>query len=280
MDKIAYLTVITNIKYIQGFYALYESLLAHVSPYNQKIRFAVLIPEGRKELDDSLQSIKKITKWDFDIVKRPFNFIETKKLKLERDYWRETYFKLHMFGLVEFKKIVYLDSDIFVNSNIDELFCCEHMSAVASNVPMHPSRNYFTSAVLVIVPNVDIERRLIELYQKHLSTYDNKPLIGDEQIIRELYSEWWIQHENLHLPIDYCVNFLWTNYMIKKNKYNMKCTKILHFSGPTKPWCYTLKNKVAIYLRCLIKGNFQGVVMLRKYLYFLKKYKRVAKKIG
>ena len=279
MDQITYLTVITNIEYVQGFFALYDSLIKKQSVYNRNFNFAVLIPEKRTEIETSLNIIKEKTKWNFEIIKKDFNFSDTDNIKIEREYWRETYFKLLIFGLTQYKKIVYLDSDMYVNSDIGELLCCEHMAAVASNTAMHPNRNYLTSAVLVIAPDKDIEIKLFELYKNRLAAHDKKALIGDEQIIRDLFSDWWISQNNLHLPIDYCVNFLWTNYMIKKCKYNIKATKILHFSGPTKPWNYSFKNKVAVILRCVFNGNFYGMTMLRRYLQSIKKYKKLVRKV-
>lgn len=45
------------------------------------------------------------------------------KQKLQNRPWFNTTFsKLHVFGLTEFDKIVYLDADLLLLSNIDELF--------------------------------------------------------------------------------------------------------------------------------------------------------------
>ena len=45
-------------------------------------------------------------------------------------HWNYTYSKLQIFGLTQFEKLVFLDADMLVCTNIDDLFERPHLSAV------------------------------------------------------------------------------------------------------------------------------------------------------
>ncbi|HEX8348407.1 MAG TPA: glycosyltransferase, partial [Hymenobacter sp.] len=44
----------------------------------------------------------------------------------KQHHWTHTFDKLHLFGLTQFDKLVYLDSDMMILANIDELFDKPH----------------------------------------------------------------------------------------------------------------------------------------------------------
>ena len=58
------------------------------------------------------------------------NVIEIPNLGLEKTQhnWHNTFSKLEIFNQTQFGKLVYLDVDILLRSNVDELFDHEHLS--------------------------------------------------------------------------------------------------------------------------------------------------------
>lgn len=66
--------------------------------------------------------------------------VDLKPIRISRlsklDYYRKAISKLAILDLTEFKKIVYLDNDLWIKNNIDELFDKPHMTAVINRSPM------------------------------------------------------------------------------------------------------------------------------------------------
>ena len=74
-------------------------------------------------------------------------------------HWTNTFDKLLIFELIQFDKLVYLDSDMYIRKNIDELFERENMSAVIDRrIGPIISEDWIklTSGLMVIEPKKDI----------------------------------------------------------------------------------------------------------------------------
>lgn len=72
--------------------------------------------------------------------------------------WRFRYSKLLMWNMVQYRKIVYLDSDLLVLDSIDSLFEKPQLSAVPDTVP--PDK--FNSGLMVVEPNRATFRDMIK----------------------------------------------------------------------------------------------------------------------
>ena len=82
-----------------------------------------------------------------------------------RPWLTKTFSKLNIWTLTSYSKIVYLDSDILVLKNIDDLFEREELSAGSED--LWP--DVFNSGVLVIEPSQTTFERLIERAQSEPS---------------------------------------------------------------------------------------------------------------
>ena len=123
-SKCAYATLLSTDSYLPGTLALFES----IKRTNSKVKnFVVVVNEEiKKETKDRLKEK------GYDVILKPKidipNFIKSKNKILP--YWNNTFDKFNLFDLLNYDKVVYLDSDIYVNKNIDELFDKPNMSAV------------------------------------------------------------------------------------------------------------------------------------------------------
>lgn len=68
-------------------------------------------------------------------------------------HWCYTFDKLLLWGMTMYEKIVFLDSDMIVLKNIDELFECQDMSAVQTGRFLYPDWVRLNSRCVVFSPS-------------------------------------------------------------------------------------------------------------------------------
>ena len=146
--KCAYATVLSTDSYLPGTLALFESI-KRTKPMTNN--FVVVVNENiKKETRDRLQEEGYI------VIEKPKIEVpqEIKNKNRILPYWNNTFDKFNLFDLTDFDKIVYLDSDIYVRKNIDELFDKPNMSAVIAgkSYPGNESWNELNSGLMVIEP--------------------------------------------------------------------------------------------------------------------------------
>lgn len=248
----AYVTVLTNDAYILGVKVLKKSLDAVAPPRNGDIPFVVLIPDdaGRNlpdELDAAGINYIQVKNFDASIMQR-----ENKV-----DYWNETLFKLKIFDLVQFDKIVYLDSDMIVFNNLDHLFELPHMSCVAAGQELHPDWVKLNAGLMVIEPNheeyLGLEQLIEPVCQKCTAAGRG---FGDQDIIQEYYNTVWFESDQLHLSSVYNTMLGYAGYLYKNGSISgLKDIYVYHFTGKEKPWRKSLIEKTAIRLKIMKRSN-------------------------
>lgn len=145
--------------------------------------------------------------------------------------WKYTFEKLRIFGLTQFSKIVFLDSDMLIKQNIDELFDRPNLSACCAG------REYgmdlgvrFNTAMIVIEPNENVMDDLLPILE--CEDFNDMPL-SDNDIVCRKFSDW--NEELLRLPDSYNMFFdLLPMYI--NDGVSIDDMKIIHFIGAIKPW--------------------------------------------
>lgn len=141
--KYAYITVLTNEDYLLGVKVLKKSM--DMVNQSENIPFVVLVPSDANE-----KLLDELKRSGISFVQAE-NFTES---ILQREnkvaYWKETLFKLKVFDLTQFNKIVFLDSDMIVFKNLDHLFGLPHMSCVAAGQELHSDWVKLNSGLMVI----------------------------------------------------------------------------------------------------------------------------------
>jgi len=129
--------------------------------------------------------------------------------------WIDTYTKLNVWNLLNFKKIVFLDADVIVLKNIDELFYIDDFGAV------YECCDKFNSGVMVLKPDFGIFNDMLNKIHK-LHSYDG----GDQGFLNTYFTDKWIQLSFKYNAIDY----MWPPFA-----WDMNSIKIVHFAS-NKPW--------------------------------------------
>lgn len=238
----SYVTVLSTEEYLDGVLALDYSLKKVGSKYPLHVLLSKNISKETEELLQKL-NIPTIRKEGISIPDEIIN----KNVSTEKSRWNYTFDKLNVFELIQFKKIVFLDSDIFVTKNIDDLFEKPNMSAV---VDKHYGPNItsrcmeLTSGVMVIVPQKSQIGKFKTIIKMNL---DNRESIGDQDILQEFDLDWKNKKE-LHLNNKYNVFFPYIEYYINMQEHTLEDFSVIHFIYPIKPWTVNSKNRINEYV--------------------------------
>jgi lipopolysaccharide biosynthesis glycosyltransferase len=123
--------------------------------------------------------------------------------------------------------MVFLDADILVVKNIDDLFERDELSAVADCG--WPS--CFNSGVFVFKPSLDNFTSLVD-FAKSQGSFDG----GDQGLLNDFFSDWSTASTSRILPFGYNVHAAATYaYAPAFNKFKDQ-VKVVHFLGAVKPW--------------------------------------------
>jgi hypothetical protein len=162
-------------------------------------------------------------------------------------HWLNTFDKLQLFGLVQYRKLVYLDSDMMVLDCIDELFARPHMSAVPAGRLVHPDWVRLNSGLMVIEPAAGLPQAILAtlpqaLQAAHAEGHSN---LGDQDLINAYYADW----PRSRLQLDESYNLLQplVDRYLASGRYTLprdagmtgaqaRAIKVLHFIGAAKPW--------------------------------------------
>jgi glycogenin glucosyltransferase len=253
--KYAFVTVLSTNNYYKGVIGLFESIKMTNTKYNN---FVVIINEN---IDKNI--INEFDRRGYKIVVKPNIEVSPLVKNDNYAYWNNTFDKFNVFDLVDYDKIVYLDSDMYVQNNIDELFDYPHMSAVIAGHEYIPDWDEINSGLMVIEPKIGIKEELIKIVQEH----DFGKEIGDQNVIEYFY-DW----KNLHLEISETYNMFacYSDQYVNNFNYKKEDIKIIHFVGPVKPWMLT---DIESHINDLKAKDHQVE------LYFFDKYIKILSKI-
>lgn len=235
-NKQSYISILTTDAYLPGALVLYHSL-QHTQP---QFPFKLLITTSISS--DTIHSLEKHNV-PFECVgaeiKNPTD-VSTKHR------WFPTYSKLYTFGQTAFEKVVYLDIDMLVLENIDELFLCENMSATNAGgmLPRKKSWKHMNSGLMVIEPSQeifdDMMKRIGAIEPLVSGGTSDRPTHGSDQDFINAYFTDWSNSPQLHLDHTYNMIHYYLDeyhqlfgYDIAKGTHPVK---ILHYASYLKPW--------------------------------------------
>lgn len=229
ISNYSFVSILTTDEYLDGVLVLKYSLESTKPRYPFVLLITPNVSEKTKEI---------LMSHDIDFI--TVQGIESPRLVTEEHLkrWNYTYSKLNIFGLTQFDKLVYLDSDMLILQNIDELFDKPHMSAIKirGKLPEFSSGwNIFNSGLLVVEPSMDIFNDMIS----KIGQIEKVESPSDEDLLNAYYSDWLMQ-EDLHLDNGYNIfSYHWHRYkevygydFLSKNK----PIKVIHYIGEDKPW--------------------------------------------
>lgn len=266
--KYSYVTVMSTENYLLGLLSMYESLKQTKTKYPLTVIINEQISENTvKILED--RGIFVIKKPKFQVCGEIIN----KNEKSRFSHWNNTFDKLYIFELTEFDKIVYIDIDMLILKNIDELFEKKHLSAVVAGCfyPGHEDWVKLNSGLMVIEPFNGTMSKFLDIINK---VKDKPELLGDQNIIQEYFPNWENEQE-LHLDHKYNLFFSHLEYYVNQLNNKLQDVSIVHFITKQKPW---LLNKIqrAEYIKQYSNSESSKIV-LEKYFYILESVEKYLK---
>ena len=232
--RYSYLTLLSSNSYIYYVLGLIESL----KQVNSKYPLACCVTK-----DVSTDNLNILKKLGVEIIHLDdtelFRDIVSQNNKLGiRQNWNAALDKLKLYTLTQFDKCVYLDSDIWVKQNVDDLFdkpCFTSVEDLAPEPhPEHlkykPGDSLFYSAIHIFNPSLDYYKKLINSLSKL-----PKNVMWHDQAILAYHNQDWMNKKELHLPCEYLLNY--STYCYKwflKLGHNVKNIKMKHYGRHKK----------------------------------------------
>ncbi|MFH0804096.1 MAG: glycosyltransferase [Candidatus Zambryskibacteria bacterium] len=242
-DNHAFVSIITSDDYLPGLLVLHKSLV----DTNTLYPFLVLLTE-----DVSINIVSILDKNHI-----PYKIIKTKisnPTDVDRDHrWFPTYSKLNVFDQTQYDKVVYLDADMLILRNIDELFKYSHMSAVIAGgmLPGKSTHRHLNSGMFVLEPShelfEDMTSKIGKIEKLESGGSTDKPRHGSDQDFLNAYYPDWPNKKELQLDHKYnIIHYLLDEYN-KSFGYSIedgpKPISILHYASYLKPWNISEKTK-------------------------------------
>lgn len=253
----AFITLLSNKSYLPGVIAL-KRALDHVK---SKYPLYCMLSKG---IDPSIYTI--LEKHNIKNIQLSHSAAITNiNQNTSNSHWDATFDKLLAWDFTQFEKLVFIDADMLIVRNIDELFNYPGFSATVAGSQMSGNENWnnLNSGLIVIEPNKEIANKLISLIPNAIDqAKQNKKCIGDQNILYTYFPD-WPKHKELKLNEKYNIIYAYIEYYVNKLEYslNKKSKKqicIVHFTGKMKPWMpLTFGQRIRL-VKQLLKNNNQA----------------------
>lgn len=259
VSNYSYISVMTNQSFYPGLCALNYSLKRVSAKYPLK----VVVPD-----DISHEVITLIENLHLEVIKVPNLTLPDEIQQLNSSQrWNQTFFKLQIFNLVQFDKIVFLDLDMIVVQNIDELFEKPHMAAVAAGYCAHSTWTRLNSGLMVIEPGIVFYRQLIDSIVPACKERLSKSLgYGDQDVINYCIPDWW-ERKELVLPEIYNAVIFDFDKVCRAYNYSDLC--VIHYAENRKPWNFAAWRMIRHIIYSFLKGKVNRAKMCCKYWWYV-----------
>jgi glycogenin len=259
--KKAYITYLSTDAYIMGVIALHQSWIASKS---ENPFYCMVTYEVSDTVIEDLKS-RGVRVIKTPLIDLPKNLVDynDKYCYAGKGVLQNYFNKLVIFALESFDKLIYLDADMIILQNIDELFDKPHMTAVLDHA--EGDRYFFNSAIMVIQPSKTLFKHMLEelaglsSHQFYNAANKDHRCLWDQDYLNMYYSDWKSNPDRL-------IEVKYNSFRDAFNGYNipMESVKVAHMVAK-KPW---EMNLFEIY--DIIKTNQNGSgYFFVKYLEFL-----------
>jgi len=184
-------------------------------------------------------------------------------------HWAHTWDKLELFRLTQFEKVVFLDSDMLILSNIDELFEMSSVSAVCAGArfPGNESWVALNSGLMVLTPDSGTYEGMVDCLPEIQSKKGN---FGDQECVDEYlkrsgagYNRLDDQYNLFQVYLDHYIGNLGYSLTGRSGRQ----IKVIHYIGTEKPWVRKgLLSKLELLIRIFrADGKYQAAAYLMYY---------------
>lgn len=261
MKKYTFATLLSTVSYIPGVIVLYRSLLKY-----GKTEYPFVCVCSKNISEEMLEPLKREKIKFIRLNRSAIDCQQTPNKNNGFEHWNYTFDKLLLWGMTEYDKIVFLDSDMLVLDNIDNLFDYPDFSAVQAGYCQNKTWTRLNSGTIVIEPNTDTCNKLISqipVTTAKFTAIDRS--VGDQDVLND-YCPQWSEKKDLHLSEGYNLFFKYLSSYHKK--YNFKYGEniyIVHFIGANKPWHEKGIRKIWKQIKLLMTNPY-GIKAYRKFI--------------
>jgi len=236
VEKYAFVSVLSTDDYLPGLLVLNKSLLNTRSKYSLDVILTSNISKETKLILDRNHISYSVTVQE---IENPTN--------VDREHrWFSTYSKLAVFNQVQYEKIIYLDADMVVLRNIDNLFLYPHMAATnaGGQLPRKILWTHMNSGIFVLKPSrslfTDMMNRVGKIEYLEPGGTKDRPKYGSDQDFLNAYYPNWPNQKELHLDHQYNMFHYYADEYNRLFGYTIengiKPIFILHYASHMKPW--------------------------------------------
>jgi lipopolysaccharide biosynthesis glycosyltransferase len=236
MNNYIFLTYLSNDRDYKGALAINYM----IKKYNSNYKLACIILENVSEniINILQQSNIMLYKYSLTDTLKIFNYDETFINYIINKHY---YGKFFMYDLTMYDKIIYLDTDLLIKANIDNLFlndCSENKCYMTYDTEYNSEnndillRNYtFNSGVVIFQPNKETCCKFY-IYLKNVYENNINSLKTDQDIFEIMNNNKFINVQ--HLEYKYNCPSMVSTYFTKNNF--LEDLIIIHFTLSPKPW--------------------------------------------
>jgi glycogenin len=225
----AYVTMLVSHEFLPGTIGLIKSLKLSKSTYPIVVMHTKNLPAeslaSLKEYGAQCQEIPGFALIDKQLV----------EIGVPEEMTDICFTKLNLWSLIQFQKIIYIDSDAIVLKNVDHLFEKGPFAAA----PCQSCPDKFGAGVLIASPDLDVFRQMKVAVGRFLMTDPGVKILGytlaDQGFLNLFYNEWFYSDTSARLSSGYnCYREILLQYPY--DNWNGKGPHIIHYNKPIKPW--------------------------------------------
>ena len=241
--RYSYVTLLTNDSYVYGVVLLVESMKKVNTQYPLHVLITENVSSATKEILNQLQ----VSFENVDLIETPEDIYQH---NLEYDArtaatWKYCWTKLKIFDLVQFSKIIFLDADVMLLKNIDNLFNCPTMTAALDGEYFNLWQGWphLNAGCIVIEPSHYIFHQLLNFANNLKVDEIPEYIIADQEIINLYFSD-WPNKKNKKLNKYYNI---FAPYIQENQVEDIKENGVfIHYVG-RKPWVFWIKSNLETY---------------------------------
>lgn len=239
---------LTNAAYVELTSVMLLSLIDTGTPFAMRI---MCLEDVTTDQKSTLQSLSdQIEICDITTLPLPAN------VQIPHKAWEISFSRMHMFRLEEFDKLIFLDSDIIVQENIDDLFARPCLSACSHHYPVRHDRVSLNAGVFVLEPDSSLYELILDKVIHLPSPFPpHSWSISDQEVLIALYSpeplaqKWRREHQITMAQIWHLLDYRYNAIVGLDDRqiqgWDARQAKVLHYTCGPKPWrtmkrdCYT-----------------------------------------
>lgn len=224
-DEEAFITLLYNDQYLPGALVL-GYRLKELQHQNE-----VVIMVTDKVSEESKSELKRV--YDRLIMVPTLHNTNANSIEfklLNRPELVDTFTKIYLWNQTQYSKLIFLDSDILILKNINELFDIDLKNGT-TEIAAAPDIGWpdiFNSGVFITKPDYDIYIQLMELAERNES-FDG----GDQGLLNQFFLS---RNTWQRIPFLYNVTPSSFYQYIPAYRYFKSQISIIHFAGMKKPW--------------------------------------------